>query len=452
MYKVFKYSLFVAIFSVTRLFAQQHAAEMGANAGQDTLAHSVNIPSGAHSAAEEVHGAGPAVMDSNHAEHAAGGHEEAEFKADEAAFHHISDLNVYSIGPWNLPLPCMLYAPNKGWSLFSSSKFGIDNAHHGSGHKAIDGYVLNHGKVMRVKDPNFPQTEVEVGHFTTREEVIDEKGTKKDVSYVEYNGAEYALEHQSTADGGLFGGGITNFYDFSITKNVAGMFLILALLSWLFLSMAKKYKSAPGTAPTGIQKLIEPLIMFIKEEVAIPFIGAKHERFMPLLLSLFFLILALNLFGQIPFLGGTNVTGNLGFTVVLAIIVTLVVNFNGNKHYWQHIFNMPGIPGWVKFLITPIEVLSIFIKPLTLSLRLFANITAGHIVILVFISLIFMFGKSGANPGAAWGASVASVLLALFISAIELLVAFIQAYVFTLLTASYIGAATEEHHAHEAEH
>ena len=305
---------------------------------------------------------------------------------------------------------------------------------------------------MRVKDPNFPQTEVEVGHFTTREEVIDEKGTKKDVSYVEYNGAEYALEHQSTADGGLFGGGITNFYDFSITKNVAGMFLILALLSWLFLSMAKKYKSAPGTAPTGIQKLIEPLIMFIKEEVAIPFIGAKHERFMPLLLSLFFLILALNLFGQIPFLGGTNVTGNLGFTVVLAIIVTLVVNFNGNKHYWQHIFNMPGIPGWVKFLITPIEVLSIFIKPLTLSLRLFANITAGHIVILVFISLIFMFGKSGANPGAAWGASVASVLLALFISAIELLVAFIQAYVFTLLTASYIGAATEEHHAHEAEH
>ncbi|MBK7467397.1 MAG: hypothetical protein IPJ43_11540 [Saprospiraceae bacterium] len=128
---------------------------------------------------------------------------------------------------------------------------------------------------------------MEVGHFTTREEVIDEKGTKKDVSYVEYNGAEYALEHQSTADGGLFGGGITNFYDFSITKNVAGMFLILALLSWLFLSMAKKYKSAPGTAPTGIQKLIEPLIMFIKEEVAIPFIGAKHERFMPLLLSLF---------------------------------------------------------------------------------------------------------------------------------------------------------------------
>ena len=115
MYKVFKNSLFVAIFSVTRLFAQQRAAEMGANAGQDTLAHSVNIPSGAHSAAEEAHGAGPAVMDANHAEHAAGGHEEAEFKADEAAFHHISDLNVYSIGPWNLPLPCMLYAPNKGW-------------------------------------------------------------------------------------------------------------------------------------------------------------------------------------------------------------------------------------------------------------------------------------------------------------------------------------------------
>ncbi|MBK8154141.1 MAG: F0F1 ATP synthase subunit A [Saprospiraceae bacterium] len=144
---------------------------------------------------------------------------------------------------------------------------------------------------------------------------------------------------------------------------------------------------------------------------------------------------------------------NLGFTMVLALIVFVVVNINGNKHYWQHIFNMPGIPGWIKVLITPIEILSVFIKPITLMLRLFANITAGHIVILIFISLIFIFGKAGANPGAAWGASIASVLLALFISAIELLVAFIQAYVFTLLTASYIGAATEEHHhAEEADH
>lgn len=373
-----------------------------------------------------------------------------EFKADETAFHHISDLNVYSIGPWNFPLPCILYSKDQGWSFFSSSRFDIDNHHHGSGNKAIDRYALNMGRVMRIADPSFPMGEVHVEKFITEEHEVE--GKKKEINYVIANGQKYPLEKTSSVDGGLFGGGFTSFYDFSITKNVFAMLLVIGFMSILFLGMASAYKKKPGTAPSGAQKLFEPIILFIQDEVAKPFIGAKYAKFMPLLLAIFFFILSLNLFGQIPFLGGANVTGNLAVTMVLAIIVFIVVNLNGNKHYWEHILWMPGIPAWVKTLITPIEILGVFIKPVTLMLRLFANITAGHIVIIIFISLIFIFGKAGAAPGAAYGASVASVLLALFISAIELLVAFIQAYVFTLLTASYIGAATEEHHHAEADH
>lgn len=386
----------------------------------------------------------------SHSEQAHETHSEHEFKADETAFHHISDLNVYNIGPWNFPLPCILYAKDQGWSIFSSSNFDIDDHHHGSGNKAVDRYALNKGRVMRIIDSSFPMGEVSVEGFKLEEKEVE--GKKKETNFVIANGQKYELEKSSTIDGGLFGGGITTFFDFSITKNVFGMILVIGLISWLFLGMARSYKRNPGSAPLGSQKLFEPIILFIQDEVAKPFIGVKYERYMPLLLSIFFFILSLNLFGQIPFFGGANVTGNLAVTLVLAVIVFIVVNLNGNKHYWEHILWMPGIPAWVKTLITPIEILGIFIKPVTLTLRLFANIIAGHIVIIIFISLIFIFGKAGAEPGAAYGASVASVLLALFISSIELLVAFIQAYVFTLLTASYIGAAIEEHHHTEADH
>ncbi|MEO6189405.1 MAG: F0F1 ATP synthase subunit A [Saprospiraceae bacterium] len=366
------------------------------------------------------------------------------FDPKETAFHHISDLNVYSIGPWNFPLPCILYAPGQGWSLFSSGKFHINDDHHGSGHLAIDRYVLNMGKVMLIQDIGFPIGQVEIQGFEIEEREI--KGKKRDINYVLYNNNKYELDQASAADGGIFGGGITSFYDFSISKNVFAMLLVIGFLSWVFLGMARRYRSAPGTAPSGAQKLIEPIIEFIRDEVAIPFLGKKYMNYMPLLLSIFFFILGLNLFGQIPFFGGANVTGNLGVTMVLAIIVFIIVNINGKRHYWEHILWMPNIPAAVKIIITPIEILGIFIKPVTLMLRLFANITAGHIVIIVFISLIYIFGKSGENVGAALGASIGSILLALLMSAIELLVVFIQAYVFTLLTASYIGAAIEEHH------
>ena len=177
------------------------------------------------------------------------------------------------------------------------------------------------------------------------------------------------------------------------------------------------------------------------------FSDRSGKNFCRLLLSLFFFILGLNLFGQIPIFGGSNVTGNLAVTAVLAIITFVVVTINGNKNYWSHILWMPGVPPIIKILIlTPVEILGMFIKPFTLMLRLFANITAGHIVVLSIVGLIFMFGKMGESTAGAITGGVVAIPLTMFILAIELLVAFIQAYVFILLTASYIGAATEEAH------
>ena len=364
-----------------------------------------------------------------------------EFDPGTTAFHHVSDQNIYNIGPLNIPLPCILYVPGEGLHMFSSGRFEI--GHHGNGHKAVERFVLVEGTVKRITDPSFPEGEVAISGFVHKKET-GENGKEKDVIYVCYEEKLYPTESKSTADGGMFGGGITSFYDFSMTKNVVSMFLVFAFLAWMFLSIANAYKKRDGMAPKGLQSLIEPIFLFIQDEVAKPFIGAKWEHYLPYLLSLFFFILGLNLFGQIPFLGGSNVTGNLAFTGVLALFTFFVVNLNGNKHYWEHIFWMPGAPAWVKLILTPVEFLGLFIKPFTLMLRLAANITAGHIVIVVFVSLIFVFGKGQWLPSL--GTGIGSTLLTMFMMAIELLVAFIQAFVFTLLTASYIGAATEEVH------
>ena len=375
---------------------------------------------------------------------------EEEYDATSTAFHHISDANVYSIGSFNFPLPCILYSKEQGWDVFSSKKFDFHFYGHGEGHKAYNRYVLDEGQVKRVQDPSFPMGEVELEGFIHENTLVD--GKKKFNSYACYNGKHYLLDPQSTADGGLFGGGITSFYDFSLTKNVVTMILISSLLAFAFFGIAKAYRNRGGMAPKGLQSFMEPIFLFIQDEVAKPFLGPKWERFLPLLLSLFFFILGLNLFGQIPIFGGSNVTGNLAVTAVLALIAFVVVTINGNKHYWSHMLWMPGVPAIIKIIIlTPVEILGMFIKPFTLMLRLFANITAGHIVVLSFVGLIFIFGKLGRNMAGVVGGAVVSIPLTMFIMAIELLVAFIQAYVFTLLVASYIGAATEEVH-HDEKH
>ena len=373
-----------------------------------------------------------------------------EFNAGDNAIHHISDANVYSIGPFQIPLPCFLYAPESGWDIFMSSKFHVDWYGHGDGHQAYNRYVLDGGSVKRVVDAGFPDGAVNISGIVHKKVPVD--GKEKNVAFVCYDNKLYSTDAKSTADGGLFGGGLTSFYDFSITKNVMSMILVLSFLTWLLTRAAKLSRINEGKAPTGVQNFVEPMVTFIRDEVAIPFLGDKYEKFLPFLLTIFFFILGLNLFGQIPFLGGSNVTGNLSVTLVLALIAFIITNINGNRDYWSHLFTAPGTPWFVKIILIPVELLGLFIKPVTLMLRLFANITAGHLVILIFVSLIFIFGRSGESLVGAGAGVVVSGALTLFMMAIELIVALVQAFVFTILTASYIGAATEEHHHGDHEH
>jgi F-type H+-transporting ATPase subunit a len=383
----------------------------------------------------EVHGTDEAAHDD--------GEHHAAYDPKNTAYHHIGNQNVYSIGSWNIPLPCMLYAPGEGWSVFMSSKFDI--GHHGTGNKAYNGYVLVEGSVFRITEPRFDKGEVQLEGIVHKTEKVN--GKDREVNYAIYYEEEIKLDARTTFDGGLLGGGITSFYDFSITKNVVFLILVTIFLLWMFFSIAKAYKTRVGMAPKGLQSFFEPIIVFVRDDVAIPFIGKKYERFFPFLLAVFFFILALNLLGQIPFLGSANVSGNLSVTFVLAFITFLVVNLNGKKDYWTHIFWMPGAPWWVKIsVLSLVEFLGLFIKPFTLMLRLFANITAGHMVVLTFVGLIFIFGKSGESIGGSLIGLGLAVPLTLFMMALELLVAFIQAFVFTMLAASYIGAAVEEHH------
>jgi F-type H+-transporting ATPase subunit a len=228
--------------------------------------------------------------------------------------------------------------------------------------------------------------------------------------------------------------------DFSITRNVVSMMMTCTILMIIFLSVSARYKKTVGKAPRGLQSFMEPLILFVRDDIAIPNLGIKFKKYMPLLLTIFFFILINNLFGMVPFFpGGFNLTGNIAVTGVLAVITLLVVNVSANKYYWKHIF-MPN-PWWLFPIMIPVEIVSIFSKPVALMIRLFANITAGHIVILSLISLIFIFQTLWVSP--------VSIIFVVFMDLIELLVAFLQAYIFALLTALFIGMAIEEHHDHQ---
>ncbi len=240
-------------------------------------------------------------------------------------------------------------------------------------------------------------------------------------------------------------------YDFSITKTVLAILMSSFLLILIFVSVARAYKRNRDKAPSGIQSLLEPLIIFIRDDIAKSSIGEKkYEKFMPFLLTVFFFIFFNNLFGLIPFFpGGANVTGNIAVTLVMAVFTFIITTVSGNKHYWVDIINTPGVPWWLKLplpLMPIVEIIGIITKPFVLMIRLFANITAGHIIVLGFISLIFIFGEMNAAVG--YGVSVFSVAFMIFMNLLELLVAFIQAYVFTLLSALYFGLATiePEHH------
>jgi F-type H+-transporting ATPase subunit a len=361
-----------------------------------------------------------------HHESAAADHGKKEgFDANEVIFSHIMDAHEYHFlditdkdgvkKPIGIPLPVILYSPDKGFSAFMSSKF-----HHG--HTVHEGYRLLDRHFMQEKGLDTLKTAGGTPVFKAGKIYrVDEAG-------------------MPLAD--------AKVYDLSLTRNVTQMILALTLLTWILVGMANKYKRAgSGKAPSGLQNAIEPVITFVRDEVAKPNLGAKWSKYLPYLLTVFFFILINNIFGLIP--GSANVTGNIAFTLVFAAISFVVILFSTNRHFWGHIFN-PPVPGFVKGILVPVEILGVFTKPFALMIRLFANMMAGHIIIICLISLIFIFG--GLSKAIGWGFSPVSIAFAVFIYLIEVLVAFIQAFIFTNLTAVFIGQAFEGEHHDEAHH
>ncbi|MCZ6693502.1 MAG: F0F1 ATP synthase subunit A [Bacteroidetes bacterium] len=247
-----------------------------------------------------------------------------------------------------------------------------------------------------------------------------------------YKGYRYEHNHIVAEDG-------HSFFDFSITKNVTALFVSVLILLWIFTSVAKGYKKNEGKAPSGVQSFFEPIIIYVRDEIVKPSIGKNYEKYLPYMLTLFFFIWFGNFLGLLP--GAANLTGNIAVTLTLAFFTFIMTLASSNKHYWIHIFNPPGAPWWLKFpipILPMVEFIGIFNKPFSLLLRLFVAITAGHIVILSLISLTFIFQS--------YMVGFASTLIVTFINLIELLVATIQAYVFTLFSSMYIGMAQVENH------
>lgn len=304
--------------------------------------------------------------------------------------HHIKDSHAWhfaTVGHTHvtLQLPVIIYSSDRGFEFYSSSDF-MDHETHLFGKEHNGYYIDEHDKLQSVDESR-------------------------------------------------------SFIDLSITKNVAMLFLVLAITLYLLLSASRQYKNNPNKAPKGIASFVEPIVLFVRDEIALPNIGPKYKKFTPYLLTLFFFIWIGNLLGLLP--GAANLTGNIAVTITLAIITFLVTNFNGNKEYWKHVVATPGVPLPLLLIIVPVEIIGLFTKPFALTVRLFVAITAGHIVILSFIGLIFVFES--------YAVGVASTLMVVFINIIELLVATIQAYVFTLFSAMYIGSAVAEHE-HEVPH
>lgn len=309
--------------------------------------------------------------------------EESESKTD-YILHHIKDAHEWHIATIGnnhitIPLPVIIYSTDRGLEFFSSSDFVDHETHERIWH---EGYMIDEHEHIVAQDPS------------------------------------------------------RTFYDFSITKNVAMLFITIAVLLIIMLKVAGRYKKHPKKAPQGAASFIEPIIIFIRDEVARPNIGPKYARFIPYLLTLFFFILFGNILGLLP--GAANLTGNIAVTLVLAVITFIITNVNGNKAYWKHVFATPGVPWPLLFIMVPVEFIGLFTKPFSLMVRLFVAITAGHIVILSLIGLTFIFNS--------YAVGFASSIMIIFINIIEILVATIQAYVFTMFSAMYIGAAVAEHH------
>jgi F-type H+-transporting ATPase subunit a len=305
------------------------------------------------------------------------------FDANEVIFGHIMDAHEFHFFSYKkadgtefhatIPLPVIVYTKGKGFSCFMSSAF-----HHGE--HEVNGYaLLTNEKIDHLK---LDRNKYSAGHIVA----VDEAGTI------------------DTATGVL---------DLSPTRNVVQMILALALLVFLLIKIAGRYKKGEGikTAPTGWQNTMETVVNFVNDEIAKPNLGAKSNKYLPYLLTVFLFILINNIFGLIP--GSANVTGNIAFPFIMAIITFAMILFNSKKYYWMHIINPPGVPGWVKIILVPVEILSIFTNPFALMIRLFANMVAGHILIICLISLIFIMASL--NQYAGWGFAPFSIAFTIFI-------------------------------------
>jgi F-type H+-transporting ATPase subunit a len=304
--------------------------------------------------------------------------------------HHVKDSHEWHLATFGhthvtIPLPVIIYSADRGLEFYSSSNFQNPETHQFGRDYAHNGYFIDEHDHLYAVDEN------------------------------------------------------RSIVDISITKNVVMLFIIIAVVLIVFLSAASHYKKHPNKAPKGVASFVEPIIVFVRDEIALPNIGVhKYKKFIPYLLTIFFFIWFGNLLGLFP--GAANLTGNIAVTATLAVFTFIVTNLNGNREYWKHVFATPGVPLPLLLIIVPVEIIGLFTKPFALMVRLFVAITAGHIVILSFIGLIFVFESLAVG--------LASTIMVVFINMIELLVATIQAYVFTLFSAMYIGQAVAEHEHH----
>jgi F-type H+-transporting ATPase subunit a len=327
---------------------------------------------------------------------------------------HVGDAHEFHFftlnkKPVTIPLPVIVYSSGKGWSVFMSSKFE-------EGNTVYNGYRL-------------------LNEEYAQEHHLDEKVFK--------TAKIYAVDAEGAPDPSV------SVIDLSLGRNAAQALVAGILLILLMRSVAGRYKKGEGikTAPTGFQNAVEPVIAFVRDEVGKSNLGDRYEKYMPFLLTVFFFILINNLVGLIP--GTANVTGNIAFTGAMGVLSFIVIMFSTGRHYWGHIVN-PPVPIGVKPIMWPVEIMGIFTKPFALIIRLFANMISGHVIILSFIILIFIFGAM--NTALGWGTSPLFVALSIFIYLIEILVAFIQSYIFANLTAVFIAQAFEGGHEEGHDH
>lgn len=362
------------------------------------------------------------------------------------AISHTGDGYYYDLSPFGkIQMPRLFVVRDAdgglGLKAFANSKKAIDSdvigvEAHGVEAHGNDGVEEGDGIAMETQNEALVTDAVDGGH-------------SEGDDYAEYGGVAPYYAHLVGENGNEI------VLDLSPTRHLMFAIFAILLLSLLFLPMAGKYRKGVGreTAPRGLlQNMMETVIIYVRDEIARPNLGDKTNKYLPYLLTVFFFILTCNLLGLVPF--GATATANISTTIVLAVFTFIVTQFAGTKDYWGHIFNPPGVPVALKPILIPIEFLGIFTKPFALAIRLFANMTAGHLIILNLIGLIFIIGNSF-GAGAGYGTGVAATFMVLFVYALEVLVAFIQAYVFTILSALFIGMASAEHehdHDHAEDH